>query len=89
MQTKNESDADKNRSGVQGGDADRAGHFVGQYFGFVLGRGFEPRPGAMSQFFEIFPKKHHARAATPPCQDFTQPNCARRESLVATVATSQ
>ena len=67
VHTFNSSHSDSNQGEIYGGDAaDRAGHFVGQYFGFALGCGFEAWPGAMSQFFKIFWKStthelHHHR----------------------------
>ena len=43
VHTFNSSHSDSNQGEIYSGEAaDRAGHFVGQYFGFALGREFEP-----------------------------------------------
>ena len=52
---------------VQRGDSDRAGHFVMCCFGACARSWVRSPAGGRYAIFQTFPKKHHARSESPPC----------------------
>ena len=67
---------------VHRSDTTHAGRFVRQYFGFALGRGFEPQPGAMSQFFKLFQETTTHEWYRHPVQGSTKPRTVGFENFI-------